>query len=165
MDSGYDHLLALKREGRIGAIGLGVNENQVCIDIMQNAPLDVILLAGRWSLLDRSAEATLTGLCTQTGTSLVLGGIFNSGILATGAREGATYDYGPASDDVLNAVRALEAKAQSLDLTLPQAAILFAKTRPGVASVLVGTASQTTLDKNLAAFELAVPDGFNNVFG
>ena len=89
MASGLDRLRALKAAGRIGAYGLGVNENEVCLEVMAQAEIDVILLAGRLTLLDRSAEERLVGVCRARGVSLVLGGIFNSGILATGAVRGA----------------------------------------------------------------------------
>ncbi len=68
--------------------GSGVNETQVCIDVLKSEPLDVILLAGRWTLLDRDAETELVGLARDRGTSLVLGGIYNSGILAKGRGAG-----------------------------------------------------------------------------
>lgn len=151
LGSGLDRLQRLKAQGRIRAIGLGVNENEVCIDILRQAPLDVILLAGRWTLLDRSAEAELVPLCRACGTSLVLGGIFNSGILATGARPGATYDYAPASPDILDRVAALEAKAGAAGVPLATAALRFALTRPEVASTLIGTANTASLDRNMAA--------------
>lgn len=104
--SGMDYLIHQKEQGKIGAIGLGVNENEICLEIMHDYPLDAILLAGRLTLLDRSAEEALVPLCQEAGTSLVLGGIFNSGILATGPIEGATYDYTPASQAVLAATGA-----------------------------------------------------------
>lgn len=103
----------LKTEGKIGAYGLGVNECEVCIDVMKQHPIDLILLAGRWTLLDKSAEKELVPLCTEANTSLVLGGIFNSGILATGAKEGAHYDYAPASDEILAKTRELEAHSRN----------------------------------------------------
>ena len=110
-ESGYERLIRLKERGRIRAFGLGVNECDVCLEVMAHGPIDVILLAGRLTLLDRSAEAALLPRCLETGTSLVLGGIFNSGILATGPVPGATYDYGRAPEEVLARVRALEDQA------------------------------------------------------
>nr|WP_299963703.1 aldo/keto reductase [uncultured Roseobacter sp.] len=89
LGSGLGKLHDLRQAGRIGAIGLGVNETEVCMEVMAQARLDVILLAGRLTLLDRTAEDGLLDLCAATGTSLVLGGIFNSGILATGPVPGA----------------------------------------------------------------------------
>ncbi|WP_226781681.1 aldo/keto reductase [Oceaniglobus trochenteri] len=157
LETGFPELERLKSEGRIGAIGLGVNETQVCLDVMARHHLDVILLAGRWTLLDRNAEAELVPLCLERGTSLVLGGIFNSGILATGASDGAHYDYGPAPEDILDKVRGLERVCASFDVPLATAAMQFGLTRPGVASVLIGTGKVSSLTRNLDALEAGFP--------
>jgi D-threo-aldose 1-dehydrogenase len=152
LDTGYDRLVRLKQQKRIKAFGLGVNECQVCLDVMKNAgPLDVILLAGRLTLLDRSAEDRLVPACNAAGTSLVLGGIFNSGILATGPVEGATYDYGPAPREVRDRVLALQDRAESHGLPLATAALQFAFRHPATASVLLGTAKPSSLKRNLDA--------------
>jgi D-threo-aldose 1-dehydrogenase len=151
MSSGLPYLKKLKAEGLIGAIGLGVNETQVCIDVLRSEALDVILLAGRWTLLDRAAEAELVALAKDKGTSFVLGGIYNSGILAKGPVPGAWFNYQPASEAILAQVRDLEARAKAEGVTLPQAAMQFAMTRPGVASVLIGTSSLRQLEQNLSA--------------
>lgn len=164
LGDGYERLIRLKERGEIGAIGLGVNENEVCIDVMNDHPLDVILLAGRLTLLDRSAEAKLVPMCKTAGTSLVLGGIFNSGILATGPIDGATYDYAPVSEEVLEKVRALEAQARRQNMSLASAALQFAQTHPQTASVLIGTAKPSTLKRNLAALGKTVPAGFQDAF-
>ncbi len=157
LGSGLDRLARLKAAGRIGAIGLGVNENDICVEILRAYPLDVILLAGRWTLLDRSAEVELVPLCHARGASLVLGGIFNSGILATGARQGATYDYAPASPEILARVAALDARAGAAGVPLANAALRFGLTRPGVASTLIGTANTGSLDRNMAAITAPWP--------
>ncbi|MFT4148868.1 MAG: aldo/keto reductase [Paracoccaceae bacterium] len=157
LGSGLDRLERLKRQGRIGAIGLGVNENEVCVDILRERPLDVILLAGRWTLLDRSAETALVPLCHEHGTSLVLGGIFNSGILATGAKPGATYDYAPASREILEQVTRLQNRAAAVGVSLATAALRFAMTRTEAASVLIGTSNVASLDRNLDAINAPWP--------
>lgn len=151
MSSGFDELLRLKRKGRIKAFGLGVNETQVCLDVMDQVPLDVILLAGRLTLLERTAEEALTDRCREAGTSLVLGGVFNSGILATGPVEGATYNYKPASDEIKTRVAELQQSAAERGLTLPTAALHFARNYPGVASILVASGKVSTLARNLEA--------------
>lgn len=159
LGTGYERLVQLKEAGRIGAFGLGVNECEVCLDVMDHGPLDVILLAGRLTLLDRSAEAKLVPRCRKDGTSLVLGGVFNSGILATGPVEGATYGYGPASQEVLDRVAALQARAEAAGLPLPTAALQFALRHPATTSVLLGTAKASTLERNLAASRQELHDG------
>lgn len=101
LGSGIKALEELKSSGTIKAYGLGVNEVPVCLDVMHAADIDCILLAGRYTLLDRSAVAELLPLCEKKGTSLVVGGVFNSGILATGPVPDAHFDYLPATPDVL----------------------------------------------------------------
>lgn len=157
LGSGYERLVRLKESGRIGAFGLGVNECEVCLDVMAHGPIDVILLAGRLTLLDRSAEDELVPACREAGTSLVLGGIFNSGILATGPVEGATYDYGPAPQDVLDRVAELQRQSAAGGVPLATAALHFAVRHPAVASVLLGTAEAAMLRRNLAALEAPLP--------
>ncbi len=105
-DGGLKALEELKSAGVISAYGLGVNEVQVCLDVLRRAPLDCILLAGRYTLLDRTAEAELMPLCREKKTSLVVGGVFNSGILATGPVAGAHFDYGPATPEIQSKVSA-----------------------------------------------------------
>lgn len=164
LGSGYERLVQLKEKGRIRAFGLGVNENEVCLEVMQHGPLDVILLAGRLTLLDRSAEEQLTQNCREAETSLVLGGVFNSGILATGPVEGATYDYAPASSEILAQVSGLQATSERLGLPLATSALLFAKHHDLTASVLIGTAKASTLQRNLLALKTALPDAFATAF-
>ncbi|MBE3636755.1 aldo/keto reductase [Mangrovicoccus algicola] len=160
LGSGYARLRRMKEQGRIHAFGLGVNENEVCLQVMREAgPLDVILLAGRLTLLDRSAEAALVPACRAAGTSLVLGGVFNSGILATGPVPGATYDYGPAPGEVLERVADLQARAGAQGLPLATAALHFAMRHPATAAVLLGTAKPASLRRNLDALATAMPAG------
>lgn len=149
MTTGFDRLRHLRARGRIGAIGIGVNEVPVCLEILREVDLDVILLAGRLTLLDRSAEARLVPLCRDRGTSLVLGGIFNSGILALGPVPGAHYDYAPAPEHILDEVQRLEAEASAAGKTLPRAALEFAMTHGSTTAVLLGTSKLSSLDRNL----------------
>lgn len=158
MDSGLKALEELKSSGIIGAYGLGVNEVQICLDVMRQAPLDCILLAGRYSLLDRSAEPELLALCEKRNTSLVIGGVFNSGILATGPVAGANFDYGPASPDILERVAGMQRISESSGVPLAAAALAFPLRNPVVATMLLGTASPKTLKRNLDLLSVGVPD-------
>ncbi|MES0885223.1 aldo/keto reductase [Roseibium sp. SCP14] len=158
MDTGLPYLAKLKSEGKICGFGLGVNENEICVDILREHSLDVILLAGRWTLLDRSAEDRLVTLCQERGTSLVLGGVFNSGILATGPVEGAHFDYKPASPEILAKVGELAKASEKFDLPLAAASLQFAYSRGGVASVLVGTANPNSLSRNIAALKTPIDE-------
>ncbi len=158
LGSGMGALQDLKQAGRIGAIGLGVNECQVCIDVMKHTALDVILLAGRLTLLDREAESGLLDLCAQQCTSLVLGGIFNSGVLATGPKPGAWFDYAPASPEILEQVTTLQDRAKAVGLTLAEASLQFALRHPAACSVLLGTGKVSSLQRNLDAAAIALSE-------
>ena len=161
LDGGLKALDELKSSGAIAAYGLGVNEVPVCLDVMAEADLDCILLAGRYTLLDRTATAELLPLCEKKKTSLVVGGVFNSGILATGPVEGSHFDYMPATPDVLDKVRAMEAIARSEGLPLAAPAIQFPLQSPAVASVLLGTAKPSSLIRNMELTERRLqPDDF-----
>ena len=157
LDGGLKALEELKSAGTIAAYGLGVNEVEVCLNVMRRAPLDCILLAGRYSLLDRSAEAELIPLCRDKQTSLVIGGVFNSGILATGPRPGAHFDYGPAPQDVLDKVAAMEDIARQGGYPLAAAAMQFPLAEPCVATVLIGSAKASSIERNMALPGVAVP--------
>ncbi|WP_426231441.1 aldo/keto reductase [Pararhizobium sp. DWP3-4] len=161
LDGGLKALDQLKSSGAIAAYGLGVNEVPVCLDVMAKADIDCILLAGRYTLLDRTATAELLPLCEKKKTSLVVGGVFNSGILATGPVEGSHFDYMPATPDVLDKVRAMETIARSQGLPLAAPAIQFPLQSPAVASVLLGTAKPSSLTRNMELTERRLqPDDF-----
>ncbi|MBB3932291.1 D-threo-aldose 1-dehydrogenase [Kaistia hirudinis] len=157
MDGGMKALDELKSAGVIKAVGLGVNEVEICLETMARTPIDCILLAGRYTLLDRNAEAELLARCAEAGTSLIIGGVFNSGILATGAKPGAPFNYEPASEDILERVRGLEAVAQKHGVSLGGAAMAFPLMSPVVASVLIGTAKPSSLERNLDLLKETVP--------
>ncbi|TIT75860.1 MAG: aldo/keto reductase, partial [Mesorhizobium sp.] len=157
MEGGLKALEELKSSGTISAYGLGVNEVRICLDVLRRAPLDCILLASRYSLLDRSAEAELLPLCRERKTSLIIGGVFNSGILATGPVHGAHFDYLPASKDVLDRVGAMERIAGEGGYPLAAAAFQFPLHEPVVASVLTGTAKPANLTRNLELLDVEVP--------
>ncbi len=153
-ESGLNALQELKSSGAIKAFGLGVNEIPVCLDVLRETDLDCILLAGRYTLLDRSAVAELLPLCETKGTSLVVGGVFDSGILATGPVEGAHFDYMPATADIAGKVGAMMDIAKSRGLQLAAPALQFPLEHPAVASVLIGTAKPESLQRNMALARL-----------
>jgi len=164
LDSGLKALAELKSSGTIKAFGLGVNEVPVCLDVMRQADIDCILLAGRYSLLDRSAVEELLPLCEKKGTSLVVGGVFNSGILATGPVEGAHFDYMPATPDIAGKVGAMMTVAQDAGVPLAAPALQFPLRHPAVASVLVGTAKPESLKRNMALARLELPESLYPAF-
>ncbi|WP_187428217.1 Pyridoxal 4-dehydrogenase [Roseobacter fucihabitans] len=156
--SGIHALQDLKSEGKIAAFGLGVNEVAACTNAMARVRLDCLLMAGRYSLLDRGATGRLMDMCQTSGTMMIVGGVFNSGILATGAKPGATFNYTEASPDIMDRVRRMEAVAQDHGVPLAQAALHFPLRNRLVTSVLTGTAKPSSLQRNLDLFANPLPD-------
>lgn len=159
-DSGWKALEQLRSEGSCDAIGLGVNGVEICLTVLERVQLDIILLAGRYSLLDPQADAELIPLCEERAVSLLLGGVFNTGILATGAVPGALFQYRPASEEMLEKTRQIEAVCAEFNVPLPAAALQFAKGHPVVPSLLVATASRDQLASNLANYQFSIPAEF-----
>jgi D-threo-aldose 1-dehydrogenase len=150
-------LLDLREQGVIGAVGIGVNEADVCVAAVHRADFDVFLLAGRYTLLEQDPLDHLMPLCVDRGISLVLGGVFNSGILATGAIDGAHHNYGPAAESVLSRVRQMETICVHYDVPLAAVALQFVLAHPAVTSVLVGASNLDQQAGNFQAAEVDVP--------
>ncbi|HVQ90942.1 MAG TPA: aldo/keto reductase [Mycobacteriales bacterium] len=132
-------LAQLRAEGVVGAIGVGMNQVAGPERFVRESDVDVLLVAGRWTLLDRSAGATLFPLCQQRGVSVLLGGVLNSGLLGQDHPDGsATYDYRPAARSVLERAAAFAAASRRHGLPLARAATAFAARHPAVTSVLIG---------------------------
>ena len=164
MEGAVPALAQLKSEGVIAGFGLGVNDWQVCVDSLAHADLDLLLLAGRYTLLDQTALHELLPLCASRGTRVVLGGPFNSGILATGTRppDGRTvyFNYAPASGEVLERASAIEAVCAAHRVPLKAAALQFPRAHPAIACVLAGARSAEELDENIALASQPIPDAF-----
>ena len=164
MEGAVPALAGLKAEGAIAGYGLGVNDWQVCVDALAHADLDVLLVAGRYTLLDQTALPELLPLCVQRKTRVVVGGPFNSGILATGTRpvDGRIvyFNYAPATPDVIARASAIEALCVAHGVPLKAAALQFPRAHPAVACVLAGARSIPELDENLALASHPIPDGF-----
>ncbi|WP_299949459.1 aldo/keto reductase [uncultured Ruegeria sp.] len=149
LDGGLRALEELKTAGVIKGYGLGVNEIDICNAVMDHARLDYILLAGRYTLLDRTAQVGFLPRCQAAGTSVVVGGVFNSGILATGPVADAYFDYAPASPEILNKVSAMQDLAFAANRSLAEAALQFPLNHPAVRGILIGTAKGDSLIRNL----------------
>ncbi|MCO5997753.1 aldo/keto reductase [Actinoallomurus rhizosphaericola] len=150
----YPALAALRDEGVIGAIGAGMNQTPMLTRFVERLDLDVVLCAGRYTLLDRSAEEDLFPACARRGTSVVAGGVYNSGLLAGGT----TYDYAPASPELRERVARLERVCAGHGVPLRAAALRFPLRHPAVASVLVGCRNAAEVDDNCDLFELDIPE-------
>ncbi len=142
LDESLPALRRLQAEGLIGAIGLGVNDVAVALAVLREADLDALMLAGRYSLLDHSALPELLPLCAERGVHVALGGVFNSGLLAGGARgANPTFNYQPASGDWLERTARIEALCARHAVPLRAAALQFALAHPAVEIVMLGARS------------------------
>lgn len=153
-------LLRLRDEGVIGAVGVGVNEWQVCHAALARHDFDAFLLAGRYTLLEQEALDSFLPLCAARGAGVVVGGGFNSGILATGAVAGAKYNYAPAPEAILRRVAAIEALCRDFAVPLPAAALQFVVAHPAIASFVAGARTVEQLRQNIAWFSHPVPGEF-----
>ena len=160
MDGAWRALSDLRDQGVVKAIGVGVNEWQVCHQALQQRDFDCFLLAGRYTLLEQEALNDFLPLCEERGAAVVVGGGFNSGILATGAIEGAKYNYAPAPAEIMDKVRDIEAVCAEHDVPLPAAALQFVVAHPAVPSFIAGTRNVEQLTKNLAWFQHPIPAAF-----
>ena len=152
---GYRALRELRDGGTVSAIGLGVNEWEVCMDAFALGDWDVFLLAGRYTLLEQTALEPFMSTCVARGASVVVGGPFNSGILVGGS----TFNYGKAPEAVIARVKRLETVCGAFGVPLPAAALQFPLTHPAVCNVLPGPRSPAELDQIMAWWNMPIPDG------
>jgi D-threo-aldose 1-dehydrogenase len=159
---GFRALEQLRSSGAIQAFGLGVNETAICLEAMKHVHLDVILLAGRYTLLEQHPLDDLLPACVRSRTSIVVGGPYNSGILATGTRQGGVlhYDYGIAPQTVIDRVRRLETHCERHGVPLAAAALQFPLAHPQVASVIPGLGSPLRIKRTLELYRTSISDAF-----
>ncbi|AMJ63866.1 pyridoxal 4-dehydrogenase [Bosea sp. PAMC 26642] len=157
MDGAYRALESLRAAGAVKAIGVGVNEAQMCERFARAGDFDTMLLAGRYSLLEQPALASFMPLALEKGIGLMLGGVFNSGILATGPVPGAKYNYKPAPPDILARVAAIETVCARHGVPLRRAALHFALGHPAVVSLVMGAVSPAEVEDQIAELSAAVP--------
>ncbi len=154
---GLKALEELRAGGAIAGFGVGVNEVAACLEVMAHARLDAILLAGRYTLLEQAPLDALFPACAAAGTAIVIGGPFNSGILATGAKAGGTFNYEAAPPGVIARVAAIEAVCDAHGVPLPAAALQFPLAHPLVASVIPGLDSPQRAEQALALYRHPIP--------
>ena len=159
-------LHALRRQGLLRHVGLGVNDVQVCLDVLRgmraDAGIDCLLLAGRYSLIDHSALAELLPLCQSFGVRIALGGVFNSGILATGVRAGTElrFNYAPAAQHWVARVAAVEAICDTYGVPLRAAALQFPLAHPAIEVVMLGARQASEWQDAMAMLRQPIPAGF-----
>ncbi|MGW2619712.1 aldo/keto reductase [Streptomyces sp. NPDC001500] len=153
---GYPALERLRSEGVVGAIGAGMNQAEMLTRFVRDTDVDVVLCAGRYTLLDQRARAELLPAALGRGVSVVVGGAFNSGLLAD-PRPGATYDYARAPVDLLETALRMKEVADRHDVPLRAVALAFCAAHPAVASVLVGARSAAEAADCAEQFAVPVP--------
>lgn len=158
MDGAYPVLAELRAQGIIKAVGVGINQWQMLSDFVEAGQFDYFLLAGRYTLLEQEPLATLFPACERKGTKIVVGGPYNSGILATGAVQGATFNTRNAPPEVLDRVGRLNAVCISHNVPLAAAALQFPLAHKLVVSVIPGTRSIEELEQNLEYLKWPIPD-------
>lgn len=153
---GYKALRQLRDGGTIKAIGLGVNEWEVLMDAFELGDWDVFLLAGRYTLLEQTSLDPFLTTCVERGSSVVVGGPFNSGILVGGS----TWNYGKAPPEVVERVQKMEAVCKQFAIPLPAAALQFPLAHPAVCNVLPGPRSPEELDEIIGWWQTPIPADF-----
>jgi D-threo-aldose 1-dehydrogenase len=161
--SGYKALDELRRTGAVSAIGLGVNETESVLSVAREFALDCALIAGRYTLLNHQPLDSAFAELQDRKVSVIAGGVFNSGILASGtkARE-ITYDYQSVPAEVIRKVEAIEGVCSKYDVQLAAAAIEFVGMHPAVASVVLGAQTVTQVEENIRAAASRAPQDFWN---
>jgi D-threo-aldose 1-dehydrogenase len=154
--TGYRALRDLRAEGMVTAIGAGSNRSAPLAELVRTCDLDVVLLAGRYTLLDQTAMADLLPLCESRGVSIVIGGVFNSGILIDPV-PGALFNYLPADPALLAKAGAIRELCDKHDVPLAAAALQFPLAHPRVCTVLIGPRATGELETDLSLFEVEIP--------
>ena len=161
LDETLPTLQRMKAEGTIRAVGLGVNDVAVVLDVLRESELDALLLAGRYSLLDHSALPNLLPLCRARGVHVALGGVFNSGLLATGTRHRTPmFDYAPAPREWVERTARIEALCEAHGVSLRAAALQFVLAHPAVETVLLGARSTQEWQDAQAMLRVAIAPAF-----
>ena len=157
---GYQALTELRDAGEIAAIGAGVNEWQVCQKLLELADFDCFLLAGRYTLLEQDALESFLPMCEARDVGIILGGPYNSGILATGPVEGAKYNYADAPPEILERVRQIEEICTAHGVRLIAAALQFVLGHPCVKTVVPGAVNAAEVEANVALLQSPIPAAF-----
>ncbi len=157
MDSGFKALDELRRSGDIKAIGAGLNEADVATDLISDCDLDLVMLAGRYTLLEQPALETFLPKAVEKNVSVVAVGVFNSGILVKPPEAGGNYDYGTAPQAIIERARAIGAVCAEFGVEMPAAAMQFPYAHPAVKCVLVGMSKLKAVRQNLDWYQTQVP--------
>ena len=156
--TGYPALSELRAEGAVSAIGAGMNQSEMLADLVRHTDVDLLMLAGRYTLLEQDSLDDLLPLCAERGVGIVAAGVFNSGLLARPEpADDAKYNYGDAPRELVERARAIAAVCERHGTTLPAAAIAFPLAHPAVANVCLGARSAEQMEQNAALHRERVP--------
>lgn len=160
IEGAYPALEKLRSEGTISAVSAGMNQWEMLSDFAREGDFDCFLLAGRYSLLDQSALHELLPLCVEKNIGIMAGGTYNSGILAKGARPGATYNYSEAPTDIVQKASAIEAIATRHNVNIKAAASQFVFAHPAITCIIPGTRQPERVEENFNLLTHTIPTDF-----
>ena len=160
IEGAYPALERLRSEGVISAVSAGMNQWEMLARFAREGDFDCFLLAGRYSLLDQSALDELLPLCTEKNIGIMAGGTYNSGILAKGAKLGATYNYGEAPADIMQKAQAIEAVAERHGVDVKAAASQFVFAHPAITCIIPGTRQPARVEENFNLLIDEIPSAF-----
>ena len=158
IDGGIPALRKLRDMGIVSAVGVGVNDWRVCLDCLNATDVDCFILAGRYTLLEHESLKTLLPECERRGIGVILGAPYNSGILARGAENNATYFDGPPPASVFNKVRRMQQIVDSHSVSLAAVALRFPLGHPAISCVLPGVSSVEGVAKTVKLFDETIPE-------
>jgi D-threo-aldose 1-dehydrogenase len=156
LTSAYARVHELREQGVVGAIGVGMNQSRIPTRFVRETDIDAVLLAGRWTLLDQSGAADLLPACVERGVSVVIGGVFNSGVLADPEGQ-ARYNYGVAPRPIVDKALKIRDVCARYDVPLKAAALRFAASHPAVATILLGARSAAEVVDGVEMYGHDVP--------
>ncbi len=159
VNEAFPALIELREQGVIKAIGCGMNEWQMPLRFIQRFNLDIILLAGRYTLLDHSGLSEFLPACVERNVKITVGGPYNSGILARDLSKPVTFDYEQAPDILLDRARKLTEICVAHGVDLKAAALQFVLAHPAVATAIPGVQSVAELEQNIALVQQEIPAG------
>ena len=160
VEGAYPALDRLRSEGVIRAVSAGMNQWEMLTRFAREGDFDCFLLAGRYSLLDQSALDGLLPLCVEKNIGIMAGGTYNSGILAKGAKPGATYNYGEAPEDIMQKAQAIETVAERHGVDVKAAASQFVFAHPAITCIIPGTRQPARVEENFNLLTDQIPSAF-----
>jgi D-threo-aldose 1-dehydrogenase len=150
-------LIRLREDGLVGNVGVGMNQAEMLHRFVIESDVDCVLVAGRYTLLDKRAEQSLLPACLDRGVDVIVGGVFNGGILADPS-EGAQFDYRPASEALRNRAIELGSICESFGVPLAAAALQFSLSHPAVVTAVIGARSPHEISEDVGLLSVDIPE-------